>query len=254
MPQSGLFLYRNGANELCLFDQKTKKRTVCWKTDQEYMMEHVACSPDGRYVAFLHSIESKPYQLVLFDVHSERSIETNITTDPEASHPEIAWSETPSVLILQHDKSKKGISVQSNGTATRLSDKEIPAPLADVYGRIGRGQWFGGNDRGVSFTDDESSTMRVESMQGLGSCIKITTRNESFVMADNPGWLKLGDRFFGDICILGNGKEVIFDDHHGIYLMDVEKRRVGKIADGSRFIILSGRYCRSTTWNDPTTP
>lgn len=59
---------------------------------------------------------------------------------------------------------------------------------------------------------------------------------------------KLGNRGFNDVCILDNRKEIIFDDYHDIYLLNVKERTVGRIVHGSKFIDLSPRYLRNI-WN-----
>ncbi len=64
-----------------------------------------------------------------------------------------------------------------------------------------------------------------------------------------PGWrtnqrTNQRGRSFGDVCFLGNGNELVFDDYQDIYLLDVTQRKVGWIAHGWKAVALTARYQR----------
>ena len=241
MPDSGIILYRTTANTLSFSKIGSPSKTECWKTDQRFMMEQVAASPDGKYVAYLKRIgEYRPYRLVLYDTVSGRTIDTDITTSEEAyDRPEIAWSTSPSILFLMHNK-VEAIHIGPDFSASIIDNDPTSTPFANVYGRY----WFSSADWEASFPRDESGKTEVIAFSGLEGHIRVTRNGESFILADNPGLLKIGKRSFGNVCILGNGKELVFDDYSALYLMDMDRRIVGKIADGTKFIILSDRYQR----------
>ena len=78
---------------------------------------------------------------------------------------------------------------------------------------------------------------------GLDSRLRVKTDDGStIILADDPGFLHLASRSFGDVCFLDNGNELVFDDHHDIYLFDVARRKVGWIAHGSKVVMLTPRY------------
>jgi hypothetical protein len=47
-----------------------------------------------------------------------------------------------------------------------------------------------------------------------------------------------------DVSLLANGNELVFDDDHDIYIMDIQARKVGRIAEGAKYIMLTKRYLR----------
>jgi len=96
-----------------------------------------------------------------------------------------------------------------------------------------------------SLTHDKVGSIEASTEPGLASRLRVTTATNSILLADNPGLLHLSARQFNDVCILSNAREVVFDDHHGLYLLDVNERRVGKITDGSSFIIPGDTRLRS---------
>jgi hypothetical protein len=245
IPSQGIYLYRDGSNNLCLFRESDRTRVQCWSTDKRFMMEQVACRPDGGVVAYLSRIgELKPYELVLYDRHSGRTAKTGIMTDKDDYDPEIAWTEDPSKLLLLSSRTIRPVAIAADLTAVAQEPNASNAPLAKVYGRFSTGHWWGGGDWGASLSHDTNQTVQAYAMPGLGSHLRITHGGATFVVADNPGLLKLGNRGFNDVCLLSNGQELVFDDHHDIYLVNIEHRKVGRIVDGSKFIAISPRYQR----------
>lgn len=86
-------------------------------------------------------------------------------------------------------------------------------------------------------THDKVGSTEAQTDPGLGSRLKVTTATDSIFLRVNPGLLHLPARQFNEVCVLPNAGEVVFDDYHGLYLLDVTKRRVGKITDGSSFVV-----------------
>ena len=58
----------------------------------------------------------------------------------------------------------------------------------------------------------------------------------------NPGLLHLARFYFGDAAFLEGGRECLFEANGYIYLLDLEQKRVGALARGDRFILLTSRY------------
>lgn len=233
MPDSGTVLYRNASNTLYLSKADSPARIECWKADRQVRMEQVAVSPDGQYVGYLKRIgELKPYRLVLYDTTSGRTADTDITTHEDEYNPEIAWSASPSVVFLKHKRRLEAIRIGPDLSVSVIEDDPIDNTLAVVYGRFG------------PLGHDEADSTEVRALRGLDSHIQVTMNGDSFYLADNPGLLKISRRHFNDVCILANGRELVFSDHYGLYLMDMDKRVVGKIADGEKFLVLSDRYRR----------
>ena len=244
VPAADVFLYRNGENNLCLARHNAKP-ILCWRTNQQFLMAQVAVSPDARIVAYWRSVEElAPYELVLFDTESGRTKQTGIMTTADEFDPQIAWSESPDKLFLRTAGIVKAYRVEADLTTLPIEGSAAKAALTTVYGRFSNERWGTGVDWGSGFSSDSNADTEAYAVHGLGSRLEITKGGHIVVVADNPGLLKLGDRYFSDVSLLANGNEVVFDDDHDIYLMDIQARKVGRIAEGTKYIMLSKRYLR----------
>lgn len=252
IPSQGIYLYRDGSNNLCLYRESDGSRVQCWRTREKFMMEQVACSPDGALVAYLARHGQlkpgepfKPYELVLLDIQSGRSANTGIFTEMNDYEPEIAWSAGPSRLFIRSRRKLRSVVVAAGLTVVAQEPGATNnVTLAEVYGRFGSGHWWGASDWGTSFSRDTNQTVSAFILSGFGSYLSVTRNNKTFKLADNPGILGIGNRQFNDLCLLANGEELVFDDRNDIYLMDLGQRKVGRIAEGTRFITISPRYRR----------
>jgi hypothetical protein len=232
----GWFLYRSGSHDLCLLREGGKPQ-VCWKTDQPFAMEQVACSPDGSIVAYLSLVgDLKPFELVLNDVASGRVVKTGVNTRVDNYEPEVAWSDSADVLFVVEAANVQAYRVGKELSVTPVSIEPAVKKLLAVYGRF--------KDEG-RISHDVSGGKDAKTYRGLGSHLRVKTDDgNTFFLADNPGILHLPSRGFGDLCFLGNGNELVFDDYHDIYLLDVAQRKVGWIAHGSKAVTLTTRYQR----------
>ena len=228
MPSHGIFLYRNGVNNLCLFRKADGQPITCWITDERFTMEHVACSPEGEMVAYLsRGTRPRPFELVLYDTRSGRTARTGITTHRDDLYPAIAWSKNASTLFLWSNQRLSSISVRSDLTATPDGHGATNEPIQEVYGQFD-----------IPCSQQENG-WRAWNYHGS-------------LWVEKQGELPLGlprlfNRVFDGLCILDNGNELVFDDCHDIYLLNLEERKVGRIVEGTRFIILSPRY-RGRIW------
>lgn len=253
-PEHGWFLYRNGSDHLCLL-RRGRKSQVCWQTDQRFMMNQVACSPEGTIVAYLDRIgDVNPYELVLYDVDSGRAIRTGIKTHEDEYDPEIAWSNVPTVLFLEQRGAIEALQIRKDLSVAATELEPVDTNLLVVYGRFGRGHWWGGDDWGTSFSHDVADDKEAMTYAGLESHLSVKMGDSSFVLADNPGLLHLPSRGFGDVCFLNHGNELVFDDYRDIYLLDVTQRQVGWITHGSKAILPTARYQRTFGDAKPSVP
>ena len=246
LPEPGIFLYRNGADDLCLLRKSAIAPVRCWHAEYQFAMEQVACSPNGSVVAYLEKTRpGESYELTLHDADSGRTAKTGIVATSEHWYgPELAWSENPSKLYLRTDRTIEVVTVSRELTAARAYPVTGALSLTRVYGYSGTARWSGSDNWRWSLFCDERAGIEAHAVVGLDCHLEVTQGRVSFVLADNPGWLKLSNRQFDNVCILENGKELIFDDGDDIYLMDVAKRKVGRIVGGSDCVLLIPRYQR----------
>ena len=147
-------------------------------------------------------------------------------------------------LVLFHDQ--QGIRRLYRTDAKKVEDDNDdqvrPLTTQMTFGSEGKDKW-GGND---SFKD-----WRAWAEPGLGNQIRVYRTNDrqsSLVrVVVNPGLLHNSDFRFrlSHPAFISDGRECVFQDLNAIYLLDIENRRVGKIAKGRNFILFTPAYAKS---------
>lgn len=124
------------------------------------------------------------------------------------------------------------LKVGYGGMLSLVSKSDIPcsSTLAEIHG-----------DENSFDLHRKSGRIEVYRRMGLGSYIHVSANKTSIRVADDPGLLKLGNRGFHNVCILDNEKEIVFDDHRMIYLMDVDRQKIGSLAQGTNFITVPAK-------------
>ncbi len=91
---------------------------------------------------------------------------------------------------------------------------------------------------------DSSGDWQAQTEHGLVNNLRIykkgTGNTSSVVVAANPGVLHIGGFWMSHPVFIAEGHECLFQCQEAIYLLDVDNRRVGKIADGLNFSVLVG--------------
>jgi len=57
-----------------------------------------------------------------------------------------------------------------------------------------------------------------------------------------PGLLHLAGFWFGDVAFAGDRLECLLEANGYSYLLDIDRRRLGTLANGGRFILMTPRY------------
>jgi hypothetical protein len=93
---------------------------------------------------------------------------------------------------------------------------------------------------------DKCADLRAWAERGLGSSLRIyrdgDTEKPQFTIAVNPGLLHLASIGFGDVAFLEGCKECIFEAGEHVYLVDLERKKLGTVARGHGFIVFTPRY------------
>ncbi len=236
-PGATAVLYADSDDTLRLWRTGDAAPTALGKDSGRSGMSEAALSPDGQRVAWLRREAPDPThrRLVVFDAPSRRTVETSFLTAKSEESTGLAWSESPGLFFL----------VVAEKTLTVRLDAELKASLspcepgdgapAAVFGRF--------NETGVlNYHEDSSNGTEAWAVMGLGSYLSVKRNGKEILFSVNPGLIKFAGRYFREVCILPNGRELVFDDGHALYLMDMDRRVVGKIADGTSCAIETGRY------------
>ena len=119
--------------------------------------------------------------------------------------------------------------------------------LLRCYGRVGDARWFGGQDWGVSYGTDTCGDLTATSWPGLDSGLRIDrqgSRGSTLVLTVSvrPGLLHLAGFWFGDVAFAGDRREWLLEANGYLYLLDIDRSRLGTLAEGDRFILMTRRY------------
>ena len=150
------------------------------------------------------------------------------------------WAQKPTSPIYYIDLASGRLATVRTDGSNREIIGNAPASSYHVYGNDGK--------RYVSKEHcefDENRDSKAIADYGLGSRISIRHKGAKIILAINPGLLHLGQRGWR-LALLPNGKELVFCDQYNIYLMDMEQKKVGRIASGNNFVLLTPLFLEST--------
>ena len=253
------FLYRSRSNSLCLF-RKNRTCQTCWRTGVQFAMEQVACSPDGTIVAYLErGMQPQRFELTFFDADSERAHKTGFGVWHESREPEpqIVWSNDPATLYFEQNGKVQALHIAKDFSVTPFPVRFREKDQMAVYGRSDNlTDWLGDVDGNDSYYHDACAKTEAMTYHSLASRLRVTTRDGSILfLGDAPQIMSLllgrpfaRERVFGDVCLLANGDELVFDDRRDIYLLNIDRRKIGWIAHGSRAVTMTARYKRNVYW------
>ncbi len=155
---------------------------------------------------------------------------TKPTHDIKEFTPDSSWAKHPVTPIYFIDPETKCLAtIMSDGTGRRIIGDE---PVKEFYVDYNGKRYYSKK----RCAHDENSTTEITVYRGLGSSIWIQHKGKRFKFAINPGLLHFGIHGWS-AALLSNGKEVVFCDKDYIYLMDIEKKRIGKITSGTNFVL-----------------
>ncbi len=102
--------------------------------------------------------------------------------------------------------------------------------------------------------EDQLGAVKARVELGLGSDITVRDDGHDEIhFATNPGfWFPFASRWMVRPCILANGREILFVWGSGIYLLDLDSRRVGRVVSdvpgqsGSPYTVIQNSFAAKT--------
>ncbi len=257
----GEFVFFESGRELYHYNRETQVLTELWKSSRSISqlntVQEVALSPSGNRVAWIvKTADGRWAGASLGPDHWElfvTNIETNSTRTLEyrASGGKIAWSNDEHVIYLNGPPTEhpEGVGslvkiklAESGDISIEGGAQEHEVALCDNYGRVGRFYWRGGGTHVIRETDGHGD-MKAFTIRGLASHIRITRNGRTvFRFAYSPSVFPLALGTITEPSFISGGKECVFEYGGSLFLVDIENRRVGKIADGSDHIVLTQSY------------
>lgn len=239
-----LCLYRGTDNNLYLHQRASGKSVLVWATKERFLMNQVAFSPTGRYVAIAtDELES----LLVVEVMSGR---TNRVVTPH----NFDWS---TKLAWTTDENEFMVDVRGiNGTARivigpslELSEKELdrahPPELLVCYGRIDGGAISSGGHWGTYYHGDECNGVKAWVEPGLGSGLRVyrdKPYQSLFSLSVRHGLLRLSFMHFEQAAFLPVCDELVFSAEDNVYLLHIPSGRICRLSQGKDFILFSPKF------------
>lgn len=239
-----LCLYRGADNNLYLHQRESGKDVLVWATKERFLMNQVAFSPTGHYVAIAtDELES----LLVVDVTSGR---TNRVVTPHNFDwsTKVAWTTVENEFMVDV-RGTIGTARFAIGPSLELSEADLdrahPPQLLVCYGRINGGSTRSGERWGAWFRGDECNGVKAWVGPGLGSGLRVY-RNEPyqslFRLGVSHGLLRLSFMHFGQAVFLPGCDELVFSAEDNIYLLGIPTRRVCRLSQGEDFILFTPKF------------
>jgi hypothetical protein len=242
-------LFRGTNGSLNLFQHGREQTELIWKTDERFFMTQVAFSPACAYVAYASKNEDA---ITVLNLVTGQRAQLAGMQEFNFDGPQVAWSPEETRIFVRGLKANPNLTVtiEPDGTLKKSTGKPThDLTLAACYGRVDTSdsRWYGGGDRGVSFPSDKCNGLTARAWPGLDSGLSISRQDGErsdrvLGVSVRPGLLHLADFDFGDVAFLSGGSECIFEANGYLYLLDIPGRRLGTVAHGGRFILLTPRY------------
>ncbi len=242
-----LCLFRGPEGSLQIFRRDANEPSLVWQTNERFHMDNVAFSPSGRFVAWFND-SAELVEIV--DMQTSNRWSASLASD--GMNARVAWSTEESRLMISTRDKTALMQLAPEGALRELpvAPADLPA-LLPVYGRVG-GTGFSSSGgewkpvyRTASFAEWQAWTF-----PGLSSSLRISRTNRPPTrvvwLAVNPGLLHIAhyDFWFTHPSFLGSGKECLFETRTDIYLLEIERRRLGRVVHGHSFILLLPRYAK----------
>jgi len=239
-------LFRAGDGNLHSYRRDTAQSNLVWQTRERFQMEQVAFSPSGEHVAVA---EREGNYVEVIEIQTGKRTRQMLLPRFNFNGPTLTWSTNEMKFYLRGFDSSEQLAVNLQPDLTLEIQSIINTnglPVLACFGRTGEGGWYGSDDWGRCYNSDSCAALKAWSEPGLGSSLRIYRdgADERAVISlhVNPGLLHLARFYFEDVAFVGNCQECLFGANGYIYLLDMQNKRVGMLARGDRFILLTDRY------------
>lgn len=242
-----LCLFRSQDGSLHFYRRDTGEERKVWETSEPFVMSQVTFSPSGRFVAWL----SESAQLLeVADLESSNRWQSLVTVTQNKT--DLAWSLEESKFVVTTEQTRKLMQVTPGSGLRELDTPTHDWPaLLPTYGRVNWESLSRNRDgSGVNYHTHIHGDLKAWTLPGYGSLLSVysTTEPKTRIvsLAVNPGMFHLPHHAFRFThpSFLAGGRECLFETPTDIYLLELERKCVGRVAHGHSFIQLTPRYAK----------
>ncbi len=240
-------LYRGGDNHLHFYNRKKDVERIVWKTKEAFFFDQVAFSPSGERIAVV-SKEQKSLEIV--NLLNDTRMHKDLVMTNSLQFAGVAWSTDESKLYLSFTRTITEVTVTSNRLSFHSTARTNASDVLPTFGRLPEhGQWRTSEDWGASFDSDHCGEKSARVEHGLGSGLVIFRQAAAnpagpFYLRVNPGLLHISSVGFKDVAFLGDCEACMVAANGYLYIVDLSAKRLGTLAQGDRFSLLTERYLK----------
>jgi len=235
-------LFRDSFNNLRLYRRNDKQSDLVkleLETNERFQISQVAFSPAGHFVAFA-GLSGRFVEVI--DMASGRRVRQSLDTQAIRSvNPSIAWSSAERLLIVPGLITRSAVSILPDFT---LSVQPVAA--TNVPGVFRCYAHSAGDDPEQSYATDSIGDVEAVNLDAYArSILSIHQKNQPekpLFYLSVPKSHDTRQQFPSDVAFLEGGRECLFGGNGRIYLLDIAAKRVGMVARGQAFILLTERY------------
>lgn len=242
------YAYRGTDGNLYAWRPRNAAPTLIAATAERFLMPSVSmCGSRVAYALKTSPDQSRsPVVVKVFDLDCAATMTVAQYDDPDLLMREVAWSADGQVLYVRvkHQAVERfeGRAPHWPLGAVGASDLSS-ADLADNLLRNASGSWWSRDDWGVALPRTETrGALQVEAYPFLGARVSVTRRGATRVLRNDYGLLELGLPAFESPTILPHGDEVLLEWSDQVYLLDVERWRLGFVANGLKYVVDSPKF------------
>jgi len=236
-----LCLFRGAGDNLYLYQREPARTNLVCHPTERFLMNQAAFSPSGQYAAF---VGENGQAVEMLDVSTGRQVNQPLGNKlSDFRDLSLAWSTNETQFFVGNLE----ISILPSDTLAVVQRTGTNQPVGlPCYGRVGSDQWYGADNWGCAFHEDVGGDLHFLTEPGLESGLYIyrdgPPRTTVLNLSVNPGLLHLALFDFEDVAALADGRACLFTASGRLYLLDIPGKRVGTVAHGDRFILLTPRY------------
>lgn len=224
-------VYRDPTNSLHVWRADAGVARRIWQTSDRINMNEVAFAPSGDRVAIIVD----QWKIAVVETRSGQSVPAELPTKTHMSG--IAWSTDENRFVVSAGTNEYFVVELAGHESTfnQVTNSSQLPPLFLCYGRTLR-NW-----------SEQCGEREAFFEPGLGSRLSIYRENAGrkirlLKLAVNPGLLHLPSVQFAEAAFLSDCNECLVEASDALYLIDVDKKRLGRIASGSEFIAFLPKY------------
>jgi hypothetical protein len=243
-----LCLFRGPDGFLYLYSRDPGQQRLVWQTTEQFAMSQMAFSPSGRLVAWFNE---KAQLLEVANLPGTNRW-TRLWTGNQFK-TRLAWSEDELKFLVSTDERRVWMEVTAEGVLHELQVAPDYEPeLLPAYGRVNWESFGGSRDEwGAHYHSDIHGDLNASTFPGYASALRLYRTNDPATkvvsLAVNPGLLRFPNHAYGFThpSFLADGRECLIETPNDIYLLDIERKRIGRVTRGHNFIQFTPRYAKT---------